>query len=348
MTSARSARPPHAHTLVVLQSFPSPRPTTNPYLVMLADALRQSPGVSVLNFDWKTALTGRYDLYHSHWPEILARGSSPAKSLARQALTVLFYLRLRATRTPVVRTMHNVERPDGLTRREVILLDWFDRLTTLRIRLNESTTVEAGQPVETIPHGHYREWYRDRDRSSVVPGQFGYVGLIRRYKGVESLIGAFRQLDDRALSLRVGGKPSTVDLAESVEGLARGDERIALHLQFLSDQELVDVVTSSEMVVLPYLFMHNSGGTLAALSLDRPVIVPDNAVNVDLAAEVGEGWVHRYSGELTGEVLGSALAAARTRPSSAHPDLSARDWTDAGRAHVAAYRRAAVLASEGR
>ena len=31
--------------LVVLQSFPRPRPTTNPYLVMLRDSLEALPGV---------------------------------------------------------------------------------------------------------------------------------------------------------------------------------------------------------------------------------------------------------------------------------------------------------------
>jgi beta-1,4-mannosyltransferase len=66
--------------LTVLQGFPVPRPTTNPYLVMLAQSLREQPGVTVLPFSWRTALVGRFDVYHSHWPEILVGGRTPCSA----------------------------------------------------------------------------------------------------------------------------------------------------------------------------------------------------------------------------------------------------------------------------
>jgi beta-1,4-mannosyltransferase len=75
--------------LVVQQSFPRPRPTTNPYLVMLRDAVAAVPGVEVRTFTWRGALLDRYDVFHVHWPEILVSGHSPLKALVRQGLTVL-------------------------------------------------------------------------------------------------------------------------------------------------------------------------------------------------------------------------------------------------------------------
>ena len=108
-------------TLTVLESFPEPRPTTNPYIVMLREALEGTPGVRVLTFSWRTALTADYDVFHVHWPDILASGQSPLKTLARQALLALLLLRLRLTRTPVVRTLHNLGRRDGASRRETVL-----------------------------------------------------------------------------------------------------------------------------------------------------------------------------------------------------------------------------------
>jgi hypothetical protein len=98
-------------------------------------------------------------------------------------------------------------------------------------------------------------------------------------------------------------------------------------------------VNAAELVVLPYRFMHNSGTVLAALSLDRPVVVPDTPVNTDLAAEVGPGWIYTFTGDVTGEALVAALSAAR-EPRAASPDLSAREWDDAGQAHLAVYRAA--------
>jgi len=332
-------------SLTVLQSFPEPRPTTNPYLVMLGDSLRATPDVMVLNFSWRTALLARYDVFHAHWPEILVNGQNPLKKLVRQALTVALLARLRLTGTPIVRTVHNLERPQGISRSESFLLDRFDRQTALRIRLNDASEVAPGQPVLTIPHGHYRDWFARYPQAATVDGQLGYVGLIRQYKGVEGLLEAFNSIRDLdgGLSLRIGGKPSNLELDQTIRSLAGDDERIVLELSFLTDAELVDIVTSSELVVLPYRFMHNSGAALAALSLDRPILVPDNLVNRNLAAEIGDGWIYRYEGDLTGAQITDALAKLRSLPDHDTPDLSARNWDRAGIDHLNAYRRAMAL-----
>jgi len=332
--------------LVVLQSFPTPKPTTNPYLVMLAESLQAVPGVTVKTFAWPTALFGHYDVFHAHWPEILVTGHGLLKTLAKQAFTAALIVRLWATRTPLVRTVHNVAAPEGLSRIQRMLLKRLERRTTLRIRLNPTTDIPSG-PFVTIPHGHYRDWFAHHPAREIVSGQLGYFGLIRRYKGVEELLAAFRELDCAALSLRIGGNPTSAELAESVRELATGDPRIALQLAFLRDDQVVELVTSSELVVLPYRFMHNSGGALAALSLDRPVLLPDNAVNRLLSDEVGAGWVHLYTGELSGEILVGALASLRARRPIGRPELGAREWARAGTDHVAAYRRAITEVNGG-
>jgi beta-1,4-mannosyltransferase len=334
------------HPLVVLQSFPAPRPTSvNPYTKLLSEHVGAVDGVSVRYFSWRTALAGRYDVFHAHWPEILVDGHSPLKKLVRQAFTLALLARLRLTRTPIVRTVHNVGLPSGISRRERALLRLFERQTTLRIRLNPETPV--AEPSALIPHGHYRDWFAGFPRSAPVDGQLGYAGRIRRYKGVETLIEAFRGTVDPGLSLRVGGYPSTAELADAVTELAAGDGRIRLELGFISDAALVDLVTSSEVVVLPYQFMHNSAAALTALSLDRPVLVPANEVNARLAAEVGDGWVHSFEGTLSAEAIGAALAEIRRAPADAPPRLDAREWPAAASAHVAAYR-VAVAALGGR
>jgi len=334
--------------LVVQQSFPDPRPTTNPYLIMLRDAIAAQPDVEVGTFTWRRALLGRYDVFHVHWPEILVSGHSPLKKLVRQVLTLGLVVKLRVTRTPIVRTAHNLDLPTGIGRRERWLLKLIDRWTTLRIRLNPLTPVPEGSPVETIEHGHYREWFARYPRHAAIPGRLAYVGLVRRYKGVEALVAAFRDAfrdrpDEPPASLNVSGRPSSDDLVQQLQQEARGDDRIFLRFAFLTDEELVAAVTEAELIVLPYREMHNSGGALSSLSLDRPVLVPDNDVNRLLAREVGEVWVQRYAPPLRPEHLEAALAAVRTRDPGDRPDLDARGWDETGRRHVAAYRRAIEL-----
>ncbi|MET4137455.1 glycosyl transferase [Pseudarthrobacter sp. PvP090] len=325
----------------VLQSFPSPRPHSNPYTELLSRSLRELPGVTVVNFSWAEALMGRYDVFHVHWPEILVDGRSPAKKSVRQLLTVMLLVKLCCKAIPVVRTVHNVGLPEGISRREKFLLHVIERRTALCIRLNSQTEVSRRLPVVTVPHGDYRSWYAQHPTRRAVPGQFGYVGLVRRYKGVESLVGAFVAAagDHPQLTLRVGGRPSTAALAATIEDLAGDDPRVELDLRQLSDGELVDIVTSSELVVLPYRFMHNSAGALTVLSLGRPVLMPDNEVNRCLREEVGPGWVYLYRGDLASETLVGALQSVRSDVRSPEPDLSNRGWDETGRLHLDAYRR---------
>jgi beta-1,4-mannosyltransferase len=334
---------PSDSALVVLESVPAPRPTTNPYVVQLLRSLESVPGVTVLTFSWRTALLGKYDVFHVHWPENLAQGHSPAKSLARRVLTRLLLSRLRRRRIPIVRTLHNLERPSGLSPAEYRILERLDTRTTLTVRLNDLTPIADGTAFETIPHGHYRDWFAPFPRSATVAGRLGYFGLIRRYKNVAHLVSVATSLPSD-FSLRVAGSPSTPEIAAEVRAARDSDNRITLDFHFLSDAELVEVVTESELVVLPYTEMHNSGSVLACLSLGRPVLLQDNAVNRALSAEVGAGWITLYEHELEVDDILSAFASIAASPPTAEPDLRLREWNDVGERHVAAYRRALVLA----
>lgn len=330
--------------LIVLLSSPPPRPTTNPYNVMLARHLEEQTDVDLRYFSWRQALRGGFDVFHAHWPEILVDGRTPLRKLTRQVLSLTFFTLLWARRTAVVRTVHNVALPEGISRREVALLRMFERITTLRITLNPTTPTPPHAPVVLIPHGHYRDWYAARARRSAVPDQLAYVGNVRRYKSLDVLLDAFAQTRGSADSLRltVSGNPTSDGQGAAVLAAAADDDRITCTLRFLDDDEFVAAITAAELVVLPYREMHNSGGVLAALSLDRPVLVPDNEVNRLLADEAGADWVLMFAPPLRGSDLVSAVARARRRRPG-RPDLSAREWGPTVRAHVAAYRQAVRL-----
>lgn len=329
--------------LVVLESFPEPRPTTNPYLVMLKESLEAEPDMSVLTFSWRAAFVGKYHVFHVHWPEILLRGSTPLKQMGKQVLFAILLGTLRARRIPIVRTKHNLELPDGIGLRQRMLLRWCETWTTLYVRLNHCTPIPAGKLHVTIPHGHYRDWYAGCRIMAPEEGRIGYVGLIRRYKGVEDLIEAFRDTECPSLdlSLHISGSPSTSSLENEIIALSEGDRRIHLDLRFLSDDELVETISRAELMVLPYRLMHNSGGALACLSLDRPILVPDNDVNRQLREECGREWVHCYAGELALEDILAALKQTRSDGLlGRRPDLRNRDWTKTGSLHREAYNRA--------
>ena len=331
----RQGAAPASRQIVVMESLPQLRATTNPYLHQLLDSLQ--PTVEVALFSWRRALFGRFDVFHAHWPELMSRAGSRRKTAAKRALTWLFQTRLVLTRKAVVRTAHNIEPHETGPRFERYLLRRWDRLTTRWIVLNDNTPLPTDRPKRLIPHGHYSDFYEGFPRQAAVLRRLATVGQIRPYKGVEVLAEVFSELQDPDATLVVAGAVAAPSLAEELSVASRRDDRIRLEFGFVDDGRLVDVVTSASLVALPYAAMHNSGALILALSLGRPVLAPRNPVTEDLADEVGDEWVHRYDGRLRVSDIAAALDAGI--PAEA-PDLSGRGWAEAGRAHAEVFEGA--------
>ena len=306
------------------------------------------PQVTFEFFTWQRALRGalrgRYDVFHVHWPELIVRDDRRLRAfLQRRALAALMAL-IRMRRIAIVRTLHNLRPHEEGHSAEARVLDALDRRTDLFIKLNPTTPTPQGSEAVTIPHGHYRDRFAGTPVPESVPGRILHFGLIRRYKGVETLLSVFRSLDRPDLQLRIVGRPSG-GLRDVIEREQALDARITSCLRFVEDQVLVEEIGRAELVVLPYREMHNSGAILVALSLDRPVLVPHTPSNAALAEEVGPGWVYMYEGELRAETLADTIGAVRARAAGDIPRLDGRDWTSLGRQNYHAYLRA--MASAG-
>jgi beta-1,4-mannosyltransferase len=321
-------------SMVVLFSTEQAGATTNPYLTQLYRAL-PAP-VRQRHFSMRAALLSRYDVLHLHWPEYLLRHPGRAGTWAKRLCTLLLLVRLRLCRTPVVRTLHNLQPHESRGVVERWLLARMDRATARWIRINAATPARA-PATDTILHGHYRDWFAGMSRPPPQRGRLLHFGLIRPYKGVETLLAALQGLADREVRLRICGKPADARIAGVVERACRHDARISAELAYVDDATLAWEVGLAELVVLPYLQMHNSGTLLLALSLERPVLAPWSEANAAIADEVGAGWVHLYDGELDPALLARTLARVRDGRRSATPDLSLRDWEALGRQHHRTY-----------
>jgi beta-1,4-mannosyltransferase len=165
-----------------------------------------------------------------------------------------------------------------------------------------------------------------------------YFGIIRPYKGVDSLLDAFADVKDSGMSLRFVGSAKG-DRGDTILAAQRSDSRISSVLEYVTDAHLVEEIQRAELTVFPYREMHNSGSVLLALSVGRPVLVPMTPANQALADEVGPGWVYQYEGTLSSTDLEECLAAVRASERGL-PDLSLRDWRVVGHQLSDAYRRA--------
>jgi beta-1,4-mannosyltransferase len=329
-----------------MESFVAIRDTTNPYQTQLVAALREH--VDVATFSWRAALLGRFDVLHVHWPEVLVRDTTSARTLARQLLYLLLLVRIRIGRKALVRTLHNIAPHESGSAAEGWLLRLGDRWTTCWIALNEFTPVPSAAPSVLIPHGHYRDWFAGYALPPVDAGRLLHFGRIRRYKGLAELLAGFRDLADPALRLRIVGRADDPRLAQLVRAATRADDRITADQRYVAESDAATEFGRAELVVLPYPQLHNSGVALLALSLGRPVLVPDNTVTRALAAEVGSAWVIRYDGTLDARALRAGVESLRSHPPSEAPDLRGREWQQIGRAHAAAFEHAVHAARASR
>jgi beta-1,4-mannosyltransferase len=341
----RVSRPPDADT-VVLESFGPPRARSNPYRMQLVDSMPAS--VRLLYFSWKRALIGRFDVFHVHWPEVVLQGRTRVRTAVRCTLFVLVLLRLRMRRKAVVRTLHDLAPYEPRSAMQRLSIRLLDRWTTLWITLTALTPPLRPGPTVVAPIGHYRDWFAGTARATPRPGRVVHFGLLRRYKGIESLLTAFAGVADDRATLRIVGYPQDGETAAAIRRACRADGRISAVTEYVPDDELVREVTQSELVVLPFDRVTNSSTLILALSLDRPVLVPSTPITEELAAEVGPGWVRTYEGSLDARDITRALEEARHMAVRESPDLSRREWDAIGSQHAAAFVRAVAVARRRR
>ena len=314
----------------------------NPYLRLWGKAAVDA-GVELQELTSRSVLaraSRRPSWVHLQWPERAIRHlgrRASAEELARLLARVAI---ARARGARVMLTAHNVWSHDGRhPRLERVLWGALGALTTDLHVLSEGGAIDfieahpqfAGVRRRVIPHGHYgplrldapaREQARDElglPRSALVLVTFG---LLKPYKGTEGLVNAFRALDDSNARLVVAGRIVDAALQRQLEHAAREDRRIVLQPRFLDDGELARTIRASDLVVLPYSRVLNSGSAMLALTLGRPVLVPRTRTFEELRGQVGGEWVSLFDGPL--DV--AALARVVRRPQNGTPDLAWCGW----------------------
>jgi beta-1,4-mannosyltransferase len=322
--------------VVVLFSVPAPSGTTNPYIPLLAGAV-EGEDAKVHYFSWKWALTHRVDVFHVHWPELMIRHRSKAKTAMRAMAGLVLLQRMRLDRTSIVWTVHNLRPHEtGGYLERLFLKKFYDRVDH-RIYINESAE-NVEEPSTTILHGTYRDWYAGESARAERRTGLLFFGLVRPYKGLEGLLTAFQGLGDADVTLTVAGSPNSGDYAQAVRRHAGGRASITLLLEYVDDDRLAGLIRSAAVVVLPYTQMYNSGALLLALSLGSHVLAPRTPSTTELQKEFGSAWVTLFEGSVTAVDLRRALHEAEGRDPLSLPDMTRRDWPDIGRSHVDLYR----------
>ena len=307
----------------------------NPYVGLLQQALReegivcsQADGLSPgLVQSWR----GQVDVLHLHWLELLYTAPGPARSvrLLAAVLAGLGWARLSGLR--LVYTVHNLnphERAFPALDRWAsrALFRWADAVHVHdeEARLSLERLYGRRRRVYVVPHASYVGAYPNsctrleaRQRLGLAEDEFVYLclGQMRRYKGIEDLIAAFRGLPAGQNRLVLAGNVHDPTYGDELARLTRGDAKVVGWFRYVGDAELQYFMNACDVCVLPYRDVTTSGAAILAFSFGRSIVAPAMAGFTKLVAE-GRGIAYDPR---SAHGLAQALQQAR-----------ALDVTDAG------------------
>ena len=328
---------------------------TNPYNWLLYTNC-QKLGHTVDEYSPFKILRGNFDIWHLHWPEHFLNYSNQLLVWRRLATTFGLLTVARIHGIKLIWTVHNLQAHERLHprverwfwRKFIPMLDGYIYLS----RSGKSAILKRFPELETvqghfIPHGHYRGVYPDKmsreaslarlELTGAAP-VVAYVGQIRPYKNVPHLIRTFKRIENPDITLLVAGKPVSNHLRREIIRDASDDARIRLKLDFVPPEDVQLYMRASDLVVLPFTDIFNSGSAILALSFGKPILVPRKGALGEIQGSVGDRWVRTYDGELCPAILSNAIEWALKTHRPEKPDLEYYDWRQIAVRTTDAYR----------
>jgi glycosyltransferase involved in cell wall biosynthesis len=213
-------------------------------------------------------------------------------------------------------------------------------------RLRDVVGLER-ERVHVIHHGAFDYLTRLPEEKPLPPELEGaegpvilFFGLLRPYKGVDTLLQAFRHV--KGAELWIAGNPR-MDVEPLHALAARAPGRVRFLARFVPDAEIPAIMRRADLVVLPYRDAEHSGVLYAALAFGKPVVL--SAVGgFPEVAEQGAGRLVppedpvALAATLT-ELVEDAGARAELAEAAARVAAGAYSWDEAARRTLALYAR---------
>lgn len=257
---------------------------------------------------------GRHVIFHLHWEDAVYRHAPDEQTAWRQTQSFLDQLEhFTGAGGHILWTIHNRSPHEDpypeihpvLCKKLVALVDTVHVHGPSAARWLVDQWDIAPDKIAMIPHGNYSPIYKTPDRTKEdlraehdIQEQdrvFLLFGRLGSYKGAKILIQAFSKLTDPECRLVIAGTPITA-LEETISTLPDAARQRLLYLPgFVDEHRLPELFHMADFVVMPYQSVLTSGTLLLALSLGKPVIVPDIAELLELASADINGLVYQQS-----------------------------------------------------
>ena len=158
-------------------------------------------------------------------------------------------------------------------------------------RLREQVGLDPAR-VRVIPHGAFDYLTRLSDPAPLPAELRGvegpvilFFGLLRPYKGVDTLVEAFARVGGEA-ELWIVGNPR-MSLAPLHHAAARAPGTVRFVPRFVGEDEIPALFRRADLIALPYRDSEHSGVVYTALAFGKPMVLSSVGGFPELAAEHG-------------------------------------------------------------
>ena len=268
-----------------------------PYQGLLRTNLEEQ-GVTVFDFRAKTLLLKRIirrcrvDILHLHWIHPFFTRAALVQSWLNGFLFISKLCVVRLAGIKIVWTIHNLkdhEEPFPVLSKCVRL--FLTKIASAIIVHSDIARKEVcaafgnsiNRKLNVVPHGHFIDCYpnfinktESRKKLSIAEDKFVYLffGAVREYKGVDTLIEAFKELNNPEAVLVIAGKALNEKINSRISEQCTNHENILFVPKFIEPEDVQLYMNACDVVVFPYRKILTSGAVILAMSFGRACIAP--------------------------------------------------------------------------
>jgi glycosyltransferase involved in cell wall biosynthesis len=258
---------------------------------------------------------------------------------------------LLPSRRPRVMTAHYILPPNPSRRQVMTARRVFERMDAViahskdgALRLRE-IGLDRRQ-VHFIPHGAF-DYLTNLPDEKPLPAELEgaegpvilFFGLLRPYKGLDTLLKAFRQVEGAELWI-VGNPRMKVEPLRQMAAEAPG--RVRFLTRFVEDAEIPAIFRRADIVVLPYRDAEHSGVLYTGLAFSKPMVLSAVGGFPEVAEEGAALLVPPEDPDALAVALGELVndGAARAKLAGAASEAAAGpySWDAIGLQTAALYR----------
>jgi glycosyltransferase involved in cell wall biosynthesis len=275
------------------------------------------------------------DVVHYQWLTVPALDRHLLSPLRPRVMTAHYILPSRPSRRQLGRARRAFERMDAIVAHS----------EHGAARLRGEVELDPAK-VRVIPHGAFDYLTRmpeEKPLPQELSGAEGPVvlsfGLLRPYKGIETLLAAFRQV--RGAELWIVGNPR-MDVGPLRELAAEAGGRVRFLTRFVEDAEIPAIFRRADLVALPYLDAEHSGVLYTGLAFGKPLLLSAVGGFPEVAATgaarlVPPGDAAALASALS-ELVADEAARAELAAAAARAAAGPFSWDEAARRTMDLYR----------